>query len=92
MKRSKVRYDLVLLIIVIVISFAFIKHGLDRYDSLRAQENRLAKDISSGEARKKAILSRLKELEDDRHVEMLARRRLGYVKSGEIAYKVITKE
>jgi len=92
MKRSKVRYDLLFLIIAIVISLAVIKRGLDRYDSLKDQEDRLVKEISSGEARKKALLSRLKELETDSHVEMVARRRLGYVKSGETAYKVIVKD
>lgn len=92
MKRSKVRYDLLFLITAIVLSLAVIKGGLDRYDSLKSLETRLIKEIASGEARKKDILSRLKELETDNHIEMVARRRLGCVKSDESAYKIIVKD
>ena len=92
MKRSKARYDLLFLIIAIALSLAVIKSGLDRYDSLKNQKNRLVKEIASGQARKNILLSKLKELESDSNVEMVARRRLGYVKSGELAYKIIIKD
>ncbi len=92
MRYSKVRYDLIFLLIMIAGSVIFIKKGLDRYDYLRDQEIRLVKELSLGTAKKKAIISRLNDLETDSQIEMIARTRLGYVKSGELAYKVITKE
>ncbi|MFA5104018.1 MAG: septum formation initiator family protein [Candidatus Margulisiibacteriota bacterium] len=92
MKRSKVRYDLFFLIVVIALSLVIIKNGLDRYDSLKNQENRLIKEIASGQTRKNILLSRLKELETDSHIEMVARRRLGYVMNSELAYKIIIKD
>lgn len=91
MKPSKVRYDILFLIIAIAVSPVVIKSGLDRYDSLKGQEDRLIKEKTSGEIRKKALLSKLKDLGADSHVEMVARRRLCYVKNGEQAYKIIVK-
>lgn len=92
MKRSKAGYDLFLLIIAVIASLVIIKGGLDRYDSLKAQEARLLKEKVAGEARKKYLSARIRQLETDGYVEMAARRRLGYIKNGELAYKVIRKE
>mgnify|MGYP000930779631 FL=1 len=92
MKYSKIRYDLLVLIIVIIGSVISIKRGVDRYGSLRDLDVRMRKEISAGMAKKKILLSRLKDLDADSHTEIVARARLGYIKNGEAAYKVIVKE
>ncbi|MDD4050095.1 MAG: septum formation initiator family protein [Candidatus ainarchaeum sp.] len=92
MKRSKVRYDLILLLLAIVASVAVIRGNMSRYDSLERLEKRLATEISRESERNKILISRLKALETDGHIGLLARRRLGYVREDESAYKVILKD
>ncbi|GEM_PF-4113795 len=92
MKRSKVRYDLILLLLAIVASVAVIRGNLSRYDSLERLEKRLVTEISRESERNKLLISRLKALETDGHIGLLARRRLGYVREDESAYKVIVKD
>lgn len=92
MKRSKVRYDLILLLLAIVASVAVIRGNMSRYDSLERLEKRLATEISRESERNKLLISRLKALETDGHIGLLARRRLGYVREDESAYKVIVKD
>jgi cell division protein FtsB len=91
MKRSRVRYDLVLILLAIFVSVVVIRGNMSRYDSLDSLEKSLAMEIARESDRNKTLISRLKALETDGHIELLARRRLGFVGNGESAYKVIVK-
>ncbi len=88
---SSVRYGLVFLLLAISLAFVVVKRAVDRYEALDRLSIRLSDEIGRERERNKALLARLRELETDRYVELLARRRLGYVKSGESAYKVMEK-
>ncbi len=56
---------------------------------LKREAQRLIKSISQEEKHKAELGAELEKLKDESYIEGLARTRLGLVKKGETAYKVI---
>ncbi|NQT30618.1 MAG: septum formation initiator family protein [Candidatus Saganbacteria bacterium] len=79
-----------ILFVLIVIYFIFlIRQDIIGNIDLKAQERSLIKNIGQEEILEKDLRARLKNLNTQADIERIARTKLGLVKKGEIAYKVI---
>ncbi|MBU0671436.1 MAG: septum formation initiator family protein [Candidatus Margulisbacteria bacterium] len=80
----------VLLFVLLILYFIFLIRQ-DIIDSLelKREKHRAATSIQQAEVQAKSLANRLKALQNDSYVESLARTRLGLIKKGETAYKVI---
>lgn len=79
-----------LLFFLIILYFIFlIRQDIIDNLELKREEQRAVKSIQREERLAKELETRLKELESNNYIEKLARTRLGLIKKGETAYKVI---
>jgi cell division protein FtsB len=79
-----------LLFILMTLYFIFIiRQDIIGNLELKREAQRLVKSISREERHNAELKAELKKLEDKSHIEGLARTRLGMIKKGETAYKVI---
>jgi cell division protein FtsB len=79
-----------LLFILITLYFIFlIRQDIIDNLELKRQEQRLVKSINQEQQHHLELGAKLKKLRDEGYIEELARTRLGLVKQGERAYKVI---
>ena len=80
------------LFILLVIYFIFlIRQDIMDYFNLKKDEQRSAKKLVREESNQRVLISDLKEANTDRHIEKLARTKLGLIKKGENAYKVLVR-
>ena len=79
-----------ILFVLIIIYFIFlIRQDIIGNLELKREGQRVVKSIEWEEKLAKGLRSRLKQLETSGYIEELARTRLGLIKKGETAYKVI---
>ena len=75
---------------LVVLYFIFlIRQDIIGNLELQAEKNRLAASLKKEEQQAQLLTNRLAALKSDSYIEQLARTKLGYVKKGETAYKVI---
>lgn len=60
-----------------------------KYDSLKNTEEKTFKGIVLETNKQKVLLSKIKQLDSNAYIETISRRKLGLVKNGETAYKVL---
>ena len=79
-----------LLFFLLVVYFIFLIRQ-DIMDNLELKRTRvqLTANIHQEKTLNQGLLQRLKALQSDKYIERLARTRLGLVKRGETAYKVV---
>ena len=82
--------------ITIIITFLFVVYltiivaqGLLQNRSVLKRYESLKGEIAQEEALNRQLKLRIKELNTDAFIELLARKKLGLVKPGEIAYKIV---
>ena len=79
-----------LLFCLLVAYFIFlIRQDIIDQLELKKTESRLARSVSAEETKADGLADRLTRLKGDDLVEELARTRLGLIKQGETAYKVV---
>lgn len=80
------------LFILFIVYFIFLirQDIMDNLD-LKYEMTRLKEVIQQGNAKTSELKTDLQKLETDDYVEELARARLGLVKKGEVAYKVVVR-
>lgn len=76
-------------ILVIVYFIFLIRQDIINNLGLKEEQARLAAGWQKEERQNKLLTDRIAALKSDNCVEQLARTRLGYIKKGETAYKVI---
>lgn len=78
------------LFLAIVLYFIFlIRQDIIDNLELKAEKSRLESDLRQEERKAKMLEQRVKVLQQDVYLEQLARTKLGLIKKGETAYKVI---
>lgn len=77
-------------IFLIILYFIFlIRQDIIDNLELKREEQRVVQNIDREERLAEKLQTRLKELKSNSYIEELARTRLGLIKKGETAYKVI---
>lgn len=85
------RLGLVLFILLVIYFIFLIRQDIIDNLELRKEEQRVSKKIGEEEKLSLELKDRLKRLKGEDLIEELARTRLGLIKKGETAYKVITR-
>ena len=83
------RIGFVLFVLIVIYFIFLIRQDIISNLDLLAQERRLAKNIEQEEVLAQDLKTRLKSLNTPTDIEEIARTKLGLVKKGEVAYKVI---
>jgi|GEM_PF-6539752 len=86
---SKIKWDLVIFTVLVLALLLTVKSDLDQNAFQQNEEKKLSGGIRQEKERQKALLKKLDDLGGSAGAELIARERLGLVKSGETAYKVI---
>ena len=63
-----------------------------KYESLKNTEEKTLKGIVLETKKQKMLLSKIKQLDSNAYIEAVSRQKLGLVKNGETAYKVLYAE
>lgn len=83
------KYDIIILLVLIVSIFFTFKNAIDRLGELNKTEISLKKELLLKQKQNKELKQRVKISQSDYFVEQVARAKLGYVKSGERLYKLV---
>ncbi|MFC1510993.1 septum formation initiator family protein [Candidatus Margulisiibacteriota bacterium] len=86
------RLGLILFILVVVYFIFLIRQDIIDNLELKSDVRRLTKSIAQEKQSTEQMQKKLKQLQSNSYIEKLARTRLGLVKKGETAYKVIGGE
>jgi cell division protein FtsB len=86
------KLGLILFVLIIVYFIFLIRQDIIDNLELKREEQRVAVNIQKEEKLSKELQNKLKALKSSGYIERLARTRLGLIKKGEAAYKVINKE
>jgi len=93
--RSRNRLDLVgfgVLVLVALLILAVIAVPLRNYYQGRTEITRLEEAIEAKQDEKEYLLSEIEKYESDAYIEQEARRRLGVVGEGEVAFRILDPE
>lgn len=83
------RLGLLLFVLIILYFIFLIRQDIIDHLELKREKQGVIKNLQAEERLAKELRIRLKELKSDNYIEKLARTRLGLIKKGETAYKVI---
>lgn len=83
------RLGLLLFVLIILYFIFLIRQDIIDHLELKREKQRVTKNLQAEERLAKELRIRLKELKSNNYIEKLARTRLGLIKKGETAYKVI---
>ena len=83
------RLGLFLFVLMILYFIFLIRQDIIDHLELKREKQRVIKNLQAEERLSKELRIRLKELRSNNYIEKLARTRLGLIKKGETAYKVI---
>jgi cell division protein FtsB len=75
--------------LVIVYFIFLIRQDIINNRGLKEEESRLVTNLRKEELQQKLLVNRLQALKNNSCLEELARTKLGFIKKGETAYKVI---
>lgn len=86
---QNVNFGLLLFVAVIVYLLLLIRSDIVESQRMSAEAEAVSREIRAQETLKKELSIKVKLLNRNDHIEMLARERLGMVKQGEGAYKAV---
>jgi cell division protein FtsB len=86
---KNIGWDHVIFIILLMALLLTVKNDLDRYGALQKETKKLSDMIENETEKGRYLSKRNKNLSGAAEIEMIARQRLGLIKSGETAYKII---
>lgn len=89
--RSFLKPGIIISLFIFFYLLYLIQGGIREHLELRKERERLEKNLMKESALNQKLGKELKFLHTDSYIEGIARERLGLVKPGEIAYKVIKK-
>ena len=88
---KKINYGLLALLLALGYFMFLIKNDIAKSKNLKNNEKQVANQIREQDELGKELSRRGRLLNDDMYIEKLARDKLGMIKQGESAYKVINK-
>ncbi len=83
------KYDIIILIAIMIFSLVVTKNRIDKFEKLSADEQVLKKEIDLRNSQNKYLKEKTKVLASDYYIELIARSKLAFVKDGETAYKIV---
>lgn len=87
----KERFWHIVLILAVVYFMVLIRNDTVQNNELKDEKAMTARSLAEENAKQSALKKELRSLGKDSQIEMLAREKLGVVRQGEKAYKVIIK-
>jgi len=84
-----IRYDFLLMVFMVLLFLTVARSDVIKYDSLKNTEEKTLKGIVLETKKQKMLLSKIKQLDSNAYIETISRQKLGLVKNGETAYKVL---
>ncbi|MCX5749500.1 MAG: septum formation initiator family protein [Candidatus Saganbacteria bacterium] len=89
MTLKNIKWDLTIFILLLLALVITVKNDLDMLANLKKQNEKMSVMVKQETERKQYLLKKLRSLNSDDDIELIARQKLGLVKSGETAYKII---
>ena len=91
MNRAAGKFGWALFFLLVVYFIFLIRQDIIDYLSLKKERDAASQNFSRGNEKIAGLKNRLARIKGDDLVEEIARTRLGLIKKGEIAYKVISR-
>lgn len=89
---KKIKLDLVLFIVLMILFVLLIRSDISRLGDLEKRSGSIDEEIRSETARQSVLKKYIGRLGNAEGIEMIARRKLGLVRPGENAYRIIDKD
>ncbi len=89
--KSKLRNSIIAILIVLTIVSIWLIPPMLKLIEARGENARLKKELVACEKSNKDLKKLIANLKTDEYIEVEARKKLGYIKQGEVAYTVIQK-
>jgi len=89
MTPIQIKWDLTIFIILLIALVITVKNDLDMLAGLKNQNEKTSVIMKQETEKKQYLLKKLKSLKTDEDIELMARQKLGLIKTGETAYKII---
>lgn len=84
-----IRYDFLLMLFMVLLFLAVARSDIIKYDSLKNTEEKISKGIVLETKKQRTLMSKMAQLDNNAYIETISRQKLGLIKNGETAYKVL---
>jgi len=84
-----IRYDFLLMLFMVLLFLAVARSDIIKYDSLKNTEEKISKGIVLETKKQRSLISKIAQLDNNAYIETISRQKLGLIKNGETAYKVL---
>lgn len=77
------------MLFMVLLFLAVARSDIIKYDSLKNTEEKISKGIVLETKKQRTLMSKMAQLDNNAYIETISRQKLGLIKNGETAYKVL---